>query len=204
VVTLATPLQYSHLGARDANGVLQELPDVADLTRNVTVHSQSATGVRGYVMFTYRATVDIRDVGFLGLGRTKIDNYDNTTFDSSGNVTHVGTNQQDRTPVEFHHLMGPTTTPANGYQYTFIGNTVFCPLDPMPFRWGVTIDDSHYGLVQENVVDNWAGSGIMTEQGNESYNVIDHNFVIDVDGVGGRSADDTAPGQWGSDGAGIC
>src|SRR5262249_44569108 len=131
-----------------------------------------------------------------------------TTFDASGNVTHVGTNEQDRNPVNFHHLIGPTTTPADGYQYTFIGNTVVCPLKPMPFRWGITINDSHYGLVQDNVVNNWAGSGIMTVQGNESYNVIDHNFVVDVTGAGGRSGDDfqaggNTTGAYGRDGVGV-
>ena len=208
VLTLASPLQYDHRGARDGNGVLDFLPHVADLSRNVRIHSQSATGVRGYVMFTDRANVDVRDVGFYGLGRTTINMYDDTTFDSNGNVTHIGTNQQDRTPVSFHDLMGPATAPADGYQYTFIGNAVFCPLEPMTFRWGITIDNSHYGLIQDNVVDNWAGAGIMTEVGNESYNVIDHNFVIDVTGVGGRSADDfqaggNATGAYGRDGVGF-
>jgi uncharacterized repeat protein (TIGR01451 family) len=208
VITLASALKYDHLGARDGNGVLVEMPDVADLSRNVMVRSQSATGVRGYVMFTDRANVDIRDTGFYGLGRTTVNLYDNTTFDASGNVTHVGTNEQDRTPVLFAHLMGPTTIPADGYQYTFIGNAVYCPLEPMTFRWGITLDDSNYGLIQDNVVNNWAGAGIMTEQGNESYNVIDHNFVVDVTGIGGRSADDfyaggTTTGAYGRDGAGI-
>src|SRR5262249_23753544 len=156
--TLATPLVYNHLGARDGNGVLNFEAHVADLTRNVMIHSQSATGVRGHVMFTDRANIDVQYAAFTGLGRTTNDFYDNTTVDASGNVTHVGTNEQDRNPVNFHHLIGPTTTPADGYQYTFIGNTVVCPLKPMPFRWGITINDSHYGLVQDNVVNNWAGS----------------------------------------------
>src|SRR5262249_8353872 len=82
------------------------------------------------------------------------------------------------------------------------------PLKPMPFRWGITINDSHYGLVQDNVVNNWAGSGIMTVQGNESYNVIDHNFVVDVTGAGGRSGDDfqaggNTTGAYGRDGVGL-
>lgn len=208
VLTLDAPLLYNHLGARNGDGVLEFLPHVANRSRNVVIRSQSATGVRGHVMFTYRADIDIRYASFSGLGRTKIDLYDNTTFDAAGNVTHIGTNEHERLPINFHHLMGPARTPDNGYQYTFVGNTVFCPIEPMPFRWGITLNDSHYGLIQNNVVDNWAGSGIMTVQGNESHNVIDHNFVIDVEGVGGRTADDfyaggNATGAYGRDGAGF-
>jgi len=35
VVTLTKPLQFDHLGARDASGALRYLPQVADLTRNI-------------------------------------------------------------------------------------------------------------------------------------------------------------------------
>jgi PKD repeat protein len=185
-LTLAAPLQFDHLGGHDAAGKLAFLPHVADLTRNVVVRSANARGNRGQVTFTYRADVDVRYVGFFGLGRTKIDEIDNTTFDDSGSVTHYGTNEADRNPVQFRNLFGPTSAQANGYQYTFVGNTVFCPLDPMPFIWGINVNNSHYGLIQDNVVDNWAGAGIVTETGAETGNLIDHNFVIDVTGTGER------------------
>jgi hypothetical protein len=182
VLTLSSPLQYDHLGARDGNGVLDFLPDVANLTRNVVVRSENITGTRGYAMFTDRADVDIRYVQFSGLGRTTNVYDDDTTFDASGNVTHIGTNQGGRYPVYFRHLMGPASSPQDGYQFTFTGNSVFCPLDPMPFRWGITLQDSHYGLVSENVLYNWAGAGIVTQDGNESYNVFEHNFVMAIRG----------------------
>ncbi len=69
-ITLTAPLQYSHLGAYDANGVLQYLPQVVDMTRNVSIHSQSATGTRGYALFTGRANVNINYTSFTGMGRT--------------------------------------------------------------------------------------------------------------------------------------
>src|SRR5262249_21370158 len=147
ILTLTAPLQYDHLGARDGNGVLDFLPHVGDLTRNVVIHSQNPAGTRGYVMFTDRANVDIRYAQFSGVGRTTNDAPDNTTFDANGNVTHVGTNQTDRNPVIFFHLMGPTTTPSNGYQFTFLGNSVFCPMVPMDEIWGITLDDANYGLI---------------------------------------------------------
>jgi hypothetical protein len=181
-ITLTSPLQFDHFGARNPSGSLDFLPHVGNLTRNVVVHSQSATGTRGYAMFTQRANVDIRYTQFAGLGRTTNAVEDDTTFDSSGAVTHVGTNEMDRFPVYFRHVMGSTTTPANGYQFTFSDNSVFCPLNPMPFRWGLTLDDSDYGLVSDNVVYNWAGAGIVGESGSESYNVIQHNFVVGIRG----------------------
>ena len=48
-ITLNSALQYDHLGARDLNGVLDFLPHVGNLTRNVIVRSESATGTRGHV-----------------------------------------------------------------------------------------------------------------------------------------------------------
>src|SRR5205823_4829092 len=134
-ITLTAALQYNHLGARDAGGVLNYLPQVMDMTRNVTLRSQSATGTRGYTLFTQRADVSLNYTSFGGLGRTTDSAIDNTTFNTSGQVTHVGTNEANRTPITFLDLFGPTSPQANGYQYTFVGNVVSCPLNPMPFIW---------------------------------------------------------------------
>jgi hypothetical protein len=189
-LTLSQPLRFDHLGARDGDGALTFLPHVANLSRNVTVRSANPSGNRGYALFTGRADVDIAYTRFLGLGRTRLDPLDNTIVDDAGQVTHVGTNENDRSAIMFLHLYGPTTAPPDGYQYTFVGNTVMCPLDPMPFRWGIGVNDSHYGLIQDNVLYNWAGAGIVFgESGNESFNVIAHNFVERITGDG--SAVDT-------------
>ena len=198
-LTLAAPLQFDHLGARDGNGHLDFLPYISNLTRNVVVRSQNARGVRGYTLFTYRADVDIHYAQFTGLGRTRIDPLDNTTFDRNGNVTRVGTNQQGRYSVYFDHLYGSASAPANGYQYDFVGNAVFCPINPMPFRWGIAINDSHYGRVKDNVLYNWAGASLMVEGGNASFNVIDHNFAAQVTGTWAR----TDAGEVGTAGTGF-
>jgi PKD repeat protein len=185
-VVLAAPLQFSHPGARDAAGQLTFLPQVADLTRNVVVKSRNASGNRGQAMFLDRADVDVRYAAFAGLGRTTSNPLDNTTFDGQGNVTHVGGNEADRNPVQFRHLIGPVAPPADGYQYTFVGNAVYCPLDPMPYVWGVNVNDSHYGLIQDNVLYNWAGAGLVTKTGSESYNLIEGNLVVRTGGTGAR------------------
>ncbi|MBI3408456.1 MAG: hypothetical protein HY040_08895 [Planctomycetes bacterium] len=198
-LTLTTPLQFNHPGAYDGNGVLNFLPEVANRTHNVVVRSESAPGNRGHVMFTYHADIDIRYASFAGLGRTTIDPIDNTTVDSSGAVTHVGTNENDRNPVNFDHLFGPSTIPADGYQYTFLGNAVFCPMPSIRYKWGITITDSHYGLIQDNFIYNWAGSGLVTEQGNESYNVIAHNFSL----LGRGEGDRQGSGKPGDEGVGF-
>jgi PKD repeat protein len=202
-LTLAQPLQFDHLGARDGNGNLSFLPHIGDLTRNLVVKSENVNGTRGQTLFTMRADVDIEYAQFSGLGRSRIDPWDNTAFDASGNPTHIGTNEQGRYPVQFRHLMGPASTPADGYQYTFLGNSVFCPLNPMPFRWGIDINDSHYGLVQGNVLYNWAGAGIVGESGNESYNVIAENYVVRITGAGTNRADDRGGGDIGHEGSGL-
>jgi len=176
-ITLNQPLQFNHKGARDGNGVLDFMPHVANLTRNIVFRSQSASGVRGHTLFTARADVDIRYTQFSGLGRTTIEYFNNTTYDAMGNPSHIGTNQSNRYPVNFHHLVGPTSPQANGHQFTFVGNSVFCPIEPMNFRWGIALHNSSYGLIQENTLFNWAGGGIVADTGSEVYNVIERNLV---------------------------
>src|SRR5262249_32982217 len=41
---------------------------------------------------------------------------------------------------------------------------------------------SHYGLISGNVLYNWAGAGLVTLDGNESFNVIEKNFAMAVRG----------------------
>src|SRR5262249_39714779 len=118
---------------------------------------------------------------------------------TTGRLKHVGTNQIGRYAVHFHHDFGPRQSPANGHQFTLVGNVV-----DHARKWGVTVHNSHYGLVQNNVVYTTRGAGIVTEDGSESFNVFDHNFAVRVDGTGeftgpsgygGPSADSGAEGD---------
>jgi hypothetical protein len=188
-LTLSSALQRDHLGIQNHAGQWF-LPHVADETRNVIVQSQNATaGTRGYAMFTGRADVNIQYTRFHGLGRTLNSLPNDTTYDANGNVTQVGTNQENRNAVTFLHLMGPATIPSDGYQYTFVGNSVTCPCvaPMMPFRWAINIYDSDYGLIQNNVVTDWAGAGIIAPTGSETGNVISGNFVSSISGEGDRA-----------------
>ena len=184
-VRLRTPLAYDHKGARDAAGALEFLPHVGNLTRNISVRSENPAGTRGHTIFLSRAEIDVRYVEFGELGRTRIGSLDNTTFDSEGRVTKIGTNQIGRYAVHFHHAFGATTTPANGYQFTLVGNSI-----DGSSKWGITVHHSHYGLIQDNVVYNTRGAGVVTEDGSESYNLFDHNFSLRT--AGSR---DAAPGN---------
>ena len=160
------PLQYDHLGARDFNGVLEFLPHVGNLTRNVIVRSANPTGTRGHVLFIHMADIDIRYALFRDLGRTTFRPLNTTT-------NHIG-----RYPIHIHHVSGPLATPANGYQFTLIGNAVDGGSAATQFKWGIAVHGSHYGLIQDNVVYNYNGAAIATEDGSESFNVFDHNFVL--------------------------
>ena len=115
------------------------------------------------------------------LGRTTVAELDSTTFDSAGMVTHVGTNQIGRYPIHMHHVMGPAASPSTGYQYTLIGNAI----DDSP-KWGIAIHNTHFGQVRGNVMYNVMGAHLMTEDGSESYNVIEKNFAVRGNGTGGR------------------
>ena len=148
------------------NGVLDFLPHVGNLTRNVIVRSESATGTRGHMIATHMADVDIRYALFKDLGRTTYQPLNTTT-------NHIG-----RYPIHMHHLSGPMATPANGYQFTLLGNAVDGGSAETKFKWGITVHGSHYGSIKDNVVYNYNGASIATEDGSESFNVFDHNFAL--------------------------
>lgn len=186
-VSLAAPLTYAHSGSHLYNGDTPDfLPHVANLSRNVVVRSENPTGVRGHGLFTYRANVDIEYAQFSDMGRTTYAPLDPVT-------NHIG-----RYPVHFHHLVGPVTPQANGYQFTFIGNSVVdTGASQSAFKWPLTMHDSHYGLMADNVAVNWGGSGLVTEDGSETGNVVSHNFVARIKGNGQRddSGNNASAGQ---------
>jgi G8 domain len=197
-VTLTAPLAYDHKGARNATGTLELLPHVGNISRNVIVRSENPAGTRGHTLFISHADIDIRYAAFKELGRTRMGTVNSAEFDSDGRVARRGMNQIGRYAVHFHHDFGPRRTPANQYQFTLIGNAV----DGSP-KWGITIHRSHYGLIQDNVVYNTRGAGIVTEDGSESFNVFDHNFSMRSEGSrevaqGNAYSGSVAPGGDGS------
>ena len=201
VVSLTSALAFDHRGARGQDNKLEFLPHVGNVSRNVIVRSQNPEGTRGHVIFITHPDVDIRYALFKNLGRTRMGVLDNTELASDGSVRRLGTNQIGRYSLHFHHSFGPASPPANGYQFTLIGNAV-----DDASKWGITIHNSHYGLVRDNVVYNSRGAGIVTEDGTESFNVLEHNFALRSEGSGEfapRSGYGGATNDPGGEGAGF-
>ena len=193
-ITLSAPLEFEHLGARDAdetptvleNGI-KFLPHIGNLTRNVVLRSENPDGVRGHTQFFGRIAKDIRFVQFQDLGRTKVGPTDGTETDADGNITHIGTNQPGRYSDHNHHVWGPADgldAPAgqhrDSYQVIEVGNAVVGGL-----KWGTAVHGTHYGLFRDNVYYNIDGSAVATEDGSETGNEFIHNFVVRVNGGGG-------------------
>ncbi len=181
-VALAAPLAFSHPGAVKAGGEPDPRfrPHVANLTRNVVFKPQTPGGTRGHIFLTYRAEVDIRYARFENLGRTTTDDIDNTTFDENGQPASIGTNQIGRyAGPHMHHLMGPLRSPDfQGYQFTLVGNVVDGDDVDHNRKWSYVIHHSHHGLVRENVAYNCGGACFVTEDGEETSNVIEGNLAI--------------------------
>lgn len=200
-VSLASPLAFDHRGARGIDNRLEFLPHVGNVTRNVVVRSENPRGTRGHVIFVTHPDVDIRYALFKDLGRTRMGVLSNTEYAADGSVRRVGTNQIGRYSLHFHHAFGPRTPHPSGYQFTLIGNAI-----DDASKWGVTIHNSHFGLIRDNVVYNSRGAGIVTEDGNESFNLFEHNFALRSEGSGEfapRSGYGGATGDPGGEGAGF-
>ena len=88
------------------------------------------------MMSVHIADTDIRYALFRDLGRTTYKPLNTTT------------NLIGRYPIHMHHNRGPLPTPANGYQFTLIGNAVDGGSAETQFKWGIAVHNSHYGLIQ--------------------------------------------------------
>ena len=180
--TLNEPLTYDHPGARDHNGQIDFMPHVINTSRNVIFRSEDPNGVRGHMLFHGRVDVDIRHAELVDMGRTTIANLG-------------ANNQKGRYPIHAHHLIGPVSPQANGHQFTFIGNSVDFGEENITGdrKWGISIHGSHYGLIEQNVVDNASGAAIVTESGSEAGNMIRENFAVRVVGGNAERLEDIDP-----------
>jgi hypothetical protein len=185
-LTLNQALGNTHVSARNYQGNPATHPYLGNLSRNIIIRSENPAGTRGHVLFTHRADIDIRYVLFKDLGRTTIQPLD-------------ANNQVGRYALHLHHLMGVTGKPAGRYQYLLIGNVI-----DSSSKWGITIHNTHYGRVHYNVLFNTPGAGIMTEDGSESFNLIDYNYAIYTIGTGDERGDARFyQNDWGFEGSGI-
>ena len=193
-ITLSSALSFDHRGARDADGTptvvgngIKLLPHVGNLSRNVIIRSENPAGTRGHTLYTLRSAVDIRFVQFQDLGRTRAEPLNAQT-------NHIG-----RYPLHIHQLWGPVNPSNTGHQFTLFGNAVNDSR-----KWPIAVHGSHFGLIKQNVVfggSQLTGSGIAVEDGSETENLFEENFVANIRGninpreSGPSTADGSTPGS---------
>jgi hypothetical protein len=164
--TVADPEQFGQgvivFGAVRLHGS----PVAGAVARSITVRSENPQGVRGHVIFSQRADVDIRYADFMHLGRTKaIEPLHSTTFNATGVVTRIGTNQIGRYALHLHHVMGPAPGSGRPFQYQLVGNRIVGDS-----KWALAAHNSHFGLMQDNVCLQSAGVCYVEEDGSETAN----------------------------------
>lgn len=160
-VQIDDTIRVSHLTGWPADEKGTYLPHVTNLSRDVVFRSENPDGIRGHFLATGDAEVDIEGAEFRHMGRTT--------------DAPIGpTNRKGRYAVHLHHLHGGPR-PGREHRFRLVGCTV---VDSR--KWGVAIHDSHCGLVRDTVVCGAQHAGIVTEDGSESFNVFDGNFVCDI------------------------
>lgn len=180
-VSLSKPLDFEHLGGRRFNGELKFKPLVANVSRNIIVKSENPEGTFGHIINTGNALADVRYAAFVNLGRTSVENIDNSTFDADGNLSHFGTNVIGRYAFHYHHVHNH----GHNESHPHFGHVIGCFLDGgNKSKWGIVVHQTHDTHVADNVCDNFVGSGIVTEDGPEVRNVFDRNFVMGCKGNG--------------------
>ena len=168
-IEFTTAVRFDHLGISDNPFEVERYAHIGNLTRNVVFQSENGEGVRGHVFLTATAVVDIDNASFNELGRTRAEfNTNNTVVDESGQVLRIGENQAGRYSFHAHHLSTP---------FELSGSLV-----EDGWRWGITVHNTDDSLIDNNIVYEAAGAGIVTEAGTETGNVFTGNLVIKVEG----------------------
>ncbi len=182
---LSAPLAYDH----PPDGIdSTNKGHVGNLTRNVVFRSvdSASTTVRGHVAFLHGSVVMVCHSRFQNLGRTTW----TVPTDEPILPSTPAVNKKGRHPCHTHHLMGMgSDTPL----FTIQSNVVvdeYMPSNTVAGlkQWGINIHYTHYGLIQDNVVFNMGGAGISTEDGNETKNRFNHNWVCLSNGTGDKAS----------------
>ncbi|WP_299416413.1 G8 domain-containing protein [Acaryochloris sp. IP29b_bin.148] len=150
---------------------------VANTTRNISFETENADSVptqqRAHVMFMHNPDVVVENAGFYNLGRSdksRVVNDPSTNVDgSAGN----GNNRRGRYGLHFHRTGAEdiSGTPAMARGNAVVGTP----------GWGIVHHDSH-AVLEDNVVFDVVGSGIVAESGNET-GVWKNNLTIKTTGV---------------------
>ena len=153
---------------------------VANTTRNVSFETENGQtapiGQRGHVMFMHNPDVEVHNAGFYNLGRSDksklVDDPGKNVDGSKGS----GNNPRGRYALHFHRTGAEdiNSTPSRA-----TGNAVV----ESP-GWGIVHHDSH-AVLEDNVVFDVAGTGIVAESGNE-IGAWRNNITIKTTGDGNK------------------
>ena len=160
-ITFDRPLNYNH----DLLRGMSVGTYVGNLTRNLTLRSEDADGVRGHVMLmntdpgTDGVANRVRFAAFQDLGRTD-------TFIDTGTAT----NPNGRYPLNLHEMGTGDKAPLTVVAGSAINGSL---------GWGIVHNGSH-AHIHKNVVYDTVGAGIIAHKGNETGEWT-HNFVTVVD-----------------------
>lgn len=186
MVLIDDTVRACHLAGWPADEKGTYLPHVANLTRDVVFRSENPGGIRGHFLATGHAEVDIEGAAFIDMGRTT--------------DAPIGpANRKGRYAVHMHYLHGGPR-PGREHRFRLVGCAV---VDSR--KWSIVVHNSHCGLVRDNVVVGARHAGIVTEDGSESFNTIEGNFVCDItnghgfwlNGVNNRFLRNVACSCWG-------
>ena len=181
-IEFETAVRFDHLGISDNPFEVERYAHIGNLTRNVVFQSENSEGVRGHVFLTATAVVDVDNTSFIELGRTQAEFISNdTVVDESGEVLRIGENQSGRYAFHANHLSTPLE---------LSGSVV-----EDGWRWGITVNNTDNSLIENNIVYEAAGAGIVTVAGTETGNVFTGNLVIKVEG--GHQVGDSRGGAQG-------
>ena len=168
-IEFETAVRFDHLGIAENPFSVERYAHIGNLTRNVIFQSENGEGVRGHVFLTATAVVDVDNTSFIELGRTRAEFItNNTVVDEAGQVLRIGENQAGRYSFHSHHLTSP---------FELSGSVV-----EDGWRWGITVHNTDNSLIENNIVYEAAGAGIVTVSGTETGNVFTGNLVIKVEG----------------------
>lgn len=138
---------------------------VANLTRNVVVRSEDANvpvRERGHVMVMHDPDVIIENALFRDLGRSdKTRNVDDPVINVDGSPG-FGTNPRGRYGLHLHRNLPRSGALSPGCSPSIVRG---CVVRGSP-GWGLVQHDS-YAILEDNVVFDVLGSGIVAEAGNE-------------------------------------
>jgi Ca2+-binding RTX toxin-like protein len=166
-----TRLRFDHTrpaGSQDSLSLY-----VANTTRNISFETENGVDAplmsRGHVMFMHNPNVVVENAGFYNLGRTdKNQLIDDVGLNVDGSQGY-GTNQRGRYPLHFHRTdvdQAPVVAKGNA----IVGSP----------GWGIVQHESS-AILEDNVVFDIAGAGIVAEAGNET-GTWTHNLTIKTTG----------------------